>query len=139
MPLSDHEQRVLEQMERALAAEDPKFASSFHGAASRRHTRRRLLLAFTGVLLGLALLLSAVVVNAIATRLPLQIVVGLVGFILMLASAYFAVLCLRPGAVASPKPAGDQASRPHQAARAGDAGFMSRFEQRWQRRRGREV
>src|ERR1700712_1147208 len=79
VPLSDHEQRVLEQMERALAAEDPKFASSFRGAAARRHTRRRLLLAFTGILVGLAILLCAVVVEAIATRLPLQIIVGLAG------------------------------------------------------------
>ena len=28
MPLSDHEQRLLEQIERALYAEDPKFAST---------------------------------------------------------------------------------------------------------------
>ncbi|MEO5610105.1 MAG: DUF3040 domain-containing protein, partial [Ornithinibacter sp.] len=27
MPLSDHEQKMLQQMEQALAAEDPKFAS----------------------------------------------------------------------------------------------------------------
>ena len=29
MPLSEHEQRLLEQMERALYAEDPKFAAAF--------------------------------------------------------------------------------------------------------------
>jgi hypothetical protein len=32
VPLSEHEQRLLEQMERALYAEDPKFVSSLRGA-----------------------------------------------------------------------------------------------------------
>ena len=41
MPLSDHEQRLLEQMERALYAEDPKFATTMRGADLRRRYRRR--------------------------------------------------------------------------------------------------
>ena len=39
MPLSDHEQRMLDQIESALYAEDPKFASSVRGGDSAR-TRR---------------------------------------------------------------------------------------------------
>ncbi|GAA3106389.1 hypothetical protein GCM10020254_60330 [Streptomyces goshikiensis] len=31
VPLSEHEQRMLEQMERALYAEDPKFATALEG------------------------------------------------------------------------------------------------------------
>lgn len=143
MPLSDHEQRVLEQMERALAAEDPKFASSFRGAAARRHTRRRLLLAFTGILIGLAILLCAVVVEGIATRLPLQIVVGLAGFAIMLGSAYLTVTGLRPGLIAETSTAPTDASKPaprkSTSAGSGDAtSFMNRFEQRWHRRRDGE-
>jgi len=34
MPLSEHEQRLLEQMEKALYAEDPKFATSLRGACA---------------------------------------------------------------------------------------------------------
>ena len=45
MPLSEHEQRLLEQMERALYAEDPKFASSLRGKDPRSNFRRRVLLA----------------------------------------------------------------------------------------------
>lgn len=143
MPLSDHEQRVLEQMERALAAEDPKFASSFRGAAARRHTRRRLLLAFTGMLIGLAILLCAVVVEAVATRLPLQIVVGLAGFAIMLGSAYMTVTGLRPGLIAetsaAPAELNKPAPRKSTAAGTGDStSFMGRFEQRWHRRRDGE-
>ena len=43
MPLSDHEQRMLDQIESALYAEDPKFASSVRGGSLRApSTRRRL-------------------------------------------------------------------------------------------------
>ena len=45
MPLSEHEQRLLEQMERALYAEDPKFASALRGHDLRGRYRRRLLAA----------------------------------------------------------------------------------------------
>ena len=54
MPLSDHEQRLLEQLERALQDEDPKFASALQGSRLRGRLRLRLLLACLGVLLGLA-------------------------------------------------------------------------------------
>jgi hypothetical protein len=143
VPLSDHEQRVLEQMERALAAEDPKFASSFRGSAARRHTRRRLLLAFAGILVGLAILLCAVVVEAIATRLPLQIIVGLAGFAIMLGSAYMTVTGLRPGLIAetstSPSEPHKPAARKSTSAGTSDStSFMGRFEQRWHRRRDGE-
>ena len=47
MPLSEHEQRLLEQMERALYAEDPKFASSLRSSGPRPGIRRS---AVTGVL-----------------------------------------------------------------------------------------
>ncbi len=48
MPLSEHEQRLLEQMERALHAENPKFASALQGADLRALFRRRALLAVIG-------------------------------------------------------------------------------------------
>ena len=41
MPLSEHEQRLLDQIERALYAEDPKFASTVRGGRLRRPSRRR--------------------------------------------------------------------------------------------------
>ena len=63
MPLSEHEQRLLEQMERALYAEDPKFASSLRSAGPRPGNRRKaaigvLTLLVDGVLLGEAQLVS---------------------------------------------------------------------------------
>ncbi|HEX7745921.1 MAG TPA: DUF3040 domain-containing protein, partial [Micromonosporaceae bacterium] len=40
MPLSEHEQRLFEQIERSLA-EDPKFASAVRASDPRFHARRR--------------------------------------------------------------------------------------------------
>ena len=50
MPLSEHEQRMLEQMERALYAEDPKFATALEGSGLRTYTRRRVYQAVAGFL-----------------------------------------------------------------------------------------
>ena len=41
VPLSEEELRLLEQMERALVAEDPKLASTLRGTRMRQHARRR--------------------------------------------------------------------------------------------------
>ena len=60
MPLSEHEQRMLEQMERALYAEDPKFASALEGSGLRTYTRRRVYQAVAGFLVGIAGFLLAV-------------------------------------------------------------------------------
>ena len=45
VPLSEEELRLLEQMERALVEEDPKFASTLRGTSLRSMARRRAILA----------------------------------------------------------------------------------------------
>ena len=45
MPLSEEELRLLEQMERALVQEDPKFASTLRGTTLQRTVRRRAVVA----------------------------------------------------------------------------------------------
>jgi len=87
MPLSEHEQRLLEQMERALYAEDPKFVSSLRGTDLRSHYRRRALASAVGFILGVVLLMTGVVSTIW--------IVGVFGFVLMLASALFAVTSWR--------------------------------------------
>lgn len=134
MPLSENEQRLLEQMERALYAEDPKFASSLRGADPRTHHRRRVLKASVGFLAGIALLLTGVITTYIA--------VSILGFLVMLASAFFALSSLRqipgPGDLTVPggANAGPGAGRkraPRSKQRGGS--FMTRLEERWNRRR----
>ena len=82
MPLSDHEQRLLEQIERALYAEDPKFASTVSSTDLRTHARRRVRRALVLLVLGMVALLAGVMVPSTA--------LGVAGFCVMLASAGFA-------------------------------------------------
>ncbi|WP_405858516.1 DUF3040 domain-containing protein [Streptomyces sp. NBC_01515] len=125
MPLSEHEQRMLEQMERALYAEDPKFATALEGSGLRTYTRRRVYQAVAGFLVGIALLIAGMV--------TLQIWVSVVGFLVMLGCAVLAVTGWRK----APKPGEQPAAGAPQARSQGRQrrSVMNRIEQRWQRRR----
>jgi len=81
VPLSEHEQRLLEQMEQAMYAEDPKFASNMRGRSSRARQRRRYLFGGIGLLVGLVL----VVVGVAKSAVPLAVV----GFVLALVVLIF--------------------------------------------------
>ncbi|MFB8241576.1 DUF3040 domain-containing protein [Kitasatospora purpeofusca] len=126
MPLSEHEQRLLDQMERALYAEDPKFATALEGTGLRTYTRRRVYLAVGGFVVGIGLLMGGMVV-------PNQIWVSVVGFLVMLGCAVFAVTGWRRG------PAGQSQHAGPAAAPRRKAGMMDRVEQRWQRRRDEQT
>jgi predicted lipid-binding transport protein (Tim44 family) len=125
VPLSEHEQRMLEQMERALYAEDPKFATALEGSGLRTYTRRRVYQAVVGFLVGIALLMSGMVFN--------QIWIGVVGFLVMLGCAVLAVTGWRkaPKPGEQQQPGGPPAARQPKPRRS----MMNRIEQRWQRRR----
>lgn len=135
MPLSENEQRMLEQMERALYAEDPKFATALEGSKLRTYTRRRVYQAVAGFLVGIALLMAGMVAQ--------QIWVSVVGFLVMLGCAVLAVTGWRrtanpgeqqqqqqPGEAAAPQGGQQQRRRTRQR-----RGMMNRIEERWQRRR----
>jgi hypothetical protein len=134
VPLSEHEQRMLEQMERALYAEDPKFASALEGNGLRTFTRRRVYLAVLGFLCGIGLLMGGMIAK--------QPWIGVVGFLVMLVCAVLAVTGWRrvtkpgeqPPAVAGPGrlPGRRFGSRRNQPRRGK---VIDRIEERWQRRR----
>ncbi|MCX4739709.1 MULTISPECIES: DUF3040 domain-containing protein [Streptomyces] len=126
MPLSEHEQRMLEQMERALYAEDPKFASALEGSGLRTYTRRRVYQAVAGFLVGIALLMAGMVAK--------QVWLSVVGFLVMLGCAVLAVTGWRKAPKPGEQPAGGGA--PHARGQARQKrSMMNRIEQRWQRRR----
>ncbi len=136
MPLSEHEQRLLEQMERALYAEDPKFASTLKGHDLRGRYRRRAILGGLGVLVGLALLPVGVAGKAVG--------LSVAGFLIMLGSAILAVTSWRrapaPGETAPAPSPGGRRGRGARAAGSPKAKkpkvrFMDRLEERWRRRR----
>lgn len=127
MPLSEHEQRLLEQMERALYAEDPKFVSSLRGTDLRSHYRRRAVQSAAGFILGLILLMTGVVQ-------PSLVAVSVLGFVLMLAAAVFAVSSWRKIA-GSGEGARPSSSAPKSKRKPAKRGVTERFEDRWRRRR----
>ena len=120
MPLSEHEQRLLEQMERALYAEDPSFASNLKSGAGRFGGRGRLATAVIGVLAG-----AGVVLAGVATKVA---ALGVAGFVLMLVSVW---LVLRAGATGlAQAAAGLTPSAPKPS-----SGFMTRAQERFDERR----
>ena len=136
MPLSDHEQKMLEEMERALYAEDPNFASHMQGSSLRaagRRLRSRQILGVAGVLVGIGVVVLAITIQ--------QVWIGAIGFALMVASAAWALTPSRkgklqavPGAPSGAAKAAHPAKgkRPHAS---GQKRFMQRLEERWDRRR----
>ena len=76
--LSDHEQRILDEIEKNLAADDPDFVRQVSSARPVRHAGRILKLCIGGLLVGLGLLL----LNNV------NLAYGVIGFLVMLASAF---------------------------------------------------
>ncbi|HUL25461.1 MAG TPA: DUF3040 domain-containing protein [Streptosporangiaceae bacterium] len=150
MPLSEHEQRQLEQIEQALYTDYPKLAQAVRAKDPRIHYKRRVVYAAIGFLLGVGLLLSGVVSKVIF--------VGVGGFVVMLACAMWALTSWRhmggaaTGRVASERAASERAVSPgrdpggargrsrgrkprkDRHGRASGTGFMERLEERWRRR-----
>jgi hypothetical protein len=149
VPLSEHEQRQLEQIEQALYTDYPKLAQAVRARDPRTHYKRRVVEAAIGFLLGVGLLLAGVVSKIIF--------VGVGGFVVMLACAMWALTSWRHmagaasgrGVSLSRTPAAPRSQRrghkPGQARehkprqdrrreRAARGGFMERLEERWRRR-----
>ena len=133
MPLSEHEQRLLSQMEQQLLAEDPKFASAMRGSVRARSAGRRLLVGGVGVVAGLLGLVLAVSFVSGA----LSVVLGIAAFLVMLAGAAYAVSPPKKhaGPIGVVGPDGRPQPRPAPVKTPRRSGFMERLEQRWQHRR----
>ncbi len=129
MPLSEHEQRLLEQIERALVDDDPKFASTVRTGDRRLKARRKLQLGVLLILVGLAGLIGGVAVPSV----PL----GVVGFLVMFGGLALGVLNYKTatGAVeAAPGPAARPAGRGGKPGKARRQPLKDRLEERFRRR-----
>ena len=123
MALSDREQKLLEQMEKALYAEDPKFASTLRrsGLTIAPGERRHVILGLLSLVAGLALVFGSVVSK--------MVIVGIPGFLLVLTGFVFIARGLQePVAAATPTPTKVRN-------RSKNSKLMSRLEERWQQRR----
>ncbi|MCC5579426.1 MULTISPECIES: DUF3040 domain-containing protein [Microtetraspora] len=121
MPLSEHEQRLLDQIEQALYAEDPKWANAVRISDPRSHYKRRLVKASIGFALGVVLLMVGVIANPI---------IGVAGFVVMLATCLWGLSSWkRMNGFGGESPPAQARGRRQQR-----RGFMDRMEERWRRR-----
>lgn len=148
MPLSEYEQRVLEQMERQLHAEDPKLADSMEHPTISRRGPWRYVVGALAVVVGLTLLLVGVSSSFVW--------LGIVGFVAMFLGVTFVVVPPRkiqvPLGVVDPetgnvrksnggsaKKSTSNGSKGGSASSASSSGakksFMGTLEDRWEKRR----
>jgi len=122
MPLSEQEQRLLEEMERNLYRNDADFVHAVGGVRGRRPNYRAIVL---GVLLAVA------GVGALIAGVALQLlIVGIIGFAFMFAGVLIAITPSKRGAVTAAPSEPTMSSK----ARRSSGGFMDRLNDRWDRR-----
>jgi hypothetical protein len=139
VPLSEHEQRQLEQIEQALYKEDRRLGRMVRSSDPRVHYRRRAIQAVFGFVVGAGLLAAGVL-------LTYAWHVGLVaaGFVLMLLCAVWGIsswrhLTATRLGVAGPDgtvrvPARRRGRRKGKKRGGGQQGMMERLDERWRRR-----
>ncbi|KRC62393.1 hypothetical protein ASE14_00675 [Agromyces sp. Root81] len=126
MPLSEQEQRLLEEMERNLYRNDADFVQAVGGVRGRRPNYRAIVL---GVLLAVAG--AGALIAGVASQL---LIIGVVGFALMFTGVLVAITPSKRGAAAA-APAEPAASTQRGRARGTTGGsFMDRMNERWDRR-----
>lgn len=77
MPLSDHEQEILDEIERRLAQDDPKLVDQVTRTDLYSHLARRVRFASFAFIVGLVLVLAA----------PIHVWIAVGGFVVMVLSA----------------------------------------------------
>jgi len=117
MPLSEHEQRILDEIEARLAAEDPKFARTTAVATPRGSAVRRLRRAVTGFFSGLALLIAGLIAGLDNSNV--LVAFGFAGFVVMLLAVLVSVKAWRDLGPATKQ------QRPT---------WLERMEERWKKR-----
>ncbi|MDV2475242.1 DUF3040 domain-containing protein [Rhodococcus zopfii] len=135
MPLSEHEQRMLDQIESALYAEDPKFASTVRGSRLGMAGSRRRLQAGALFVVGLALLIAGVALPVKPGGFP---IISLLGFLVMFGAGVLLLVGGRRGKSLGDAPRGGGSSSGQGTRTRGNrkstGGFTHRMEERFRRR-----
>ena len=125
MPLSEHEQRQLEQIEQALYAEHPRLARAMRAKDPKVHYRRRVVQAAIGFIIGAGALAAGIYLkyNWLAAA----------GSAVMIISSIWAVVSYRrmAGMMTDRRKRRDRRAA---KAAAANSGLMDRIEERWRRR-----
>jgi hypothetical protein len=131
VPLSEHEQRQLEQIEQALYREDRRLVRLVRSSDPRVHYRRRVAEALVGLALGAAMIAAGIVLPIIG--------LAVAGFVVMLLSSIWVLNSWRQMSAvalgATPgRPAGKRRSKRAARGAAGRSSFGERLDERWRRR-----
>ncbi|QAY74185.1 DUF3040 domain-containing protein [Agromyces protaetiae] len=122
MPLSEQEQRLLDEMERNLYRNDADFVAAVGGRG--RPNYRSIVLGVLLAVAGIAGLIAGVALQIL--------VIGVLGFALMFVGVLIAITPAKGSAPRRPSsPSGKAARKPN-------AGFMDRLNERWDRRQDGE-
>ncbi len=115
MPLSEHEQRILEEIERRLVADDPKFAREVAGSSQAAALKkvRRAIIAFVA---GFALLVAGLF------QPDLLVFFGIAAFAVMVTAAVLIGSGIK------------QASKERPSTKQERVGWLARMEERWRKR-----
>lgn len=122
MPLSEHEQRLLEEMERNLYQNDADFVATVSGRRGKPNYRLVVIGALLAVA-GVAALVAGVIVQ--------QPVIGVIGFALMLGGVLLVISPGRGSETSTSPTSSGSAGRPTRAARSS---WMTTMTERWERR-----
>ncbi len=131
MPLPEHEQRQLQQIEQALCRDDPKFGRRMRASDPRIRYERKLLRALLGAVIGVGLTPAGAVTH--------RVYLDAAGVVIVLLSLVWAVVSWRRY-VARVRPARSRAGTKtakgtkHRSGQTWRARMMERMEERWRRR-----
>ena len=129
MPLSEHEQRLLEEMERNLYHNDADFVASV-GTPRGRPNYTLIVVGILIAVLGLGVIVTGVVVQ--------QPIVGILGFVILLGGVLMALAPSKSGSVPQEPSADERAGASTRSASTPSSrtGFMDRMNERWDKRQG---
>lgn len=116
MPLSEHEERLLAQMEEQLSKDDPRLVSTLTG--SRTRTSRSTLLSVSLLLIGFVTLFCGLISQTIP--------VGVLGFVIALFGIYRLITGIRQPSMKN--------GRNGKNIKGTKSSLMSKLEQRWEKR-----
>jgi uncharacterized membrane protein YqjE len=136
VPLSEHEQRQLEQIEQALYREDRRLARLVRSSDPRVHYKRRVAEALVGLALGAAMIAAGIVLAVIG--------LAVAGFVVLLLCGIWALNSWRQMATvalgaAQAAQAGKRRSRRSRRSRSPRGTFGERVDERWRRRQEGEL
>ncbi len=117
MPLSEHEQRILEEIERRLVADDPKFAREVASGGPQGAALKRVKRAVALFVVGFGLLIAGLLLGG-----NVLILLGIGAFAVMVASAALIASGIK------------QVSRERPSETARRQGWFGRMEERWRKR-----